>query len=56
MFNLNGIGKLFVDSVVRNDLNLLQGLVLTVATSFVVINLVIDLFYAALDPRIRYQS
>ena len=56
VFNLNGIGKLFVDSVVRNDLNLLQGLVLTVATSFVVINLIIDLFYAALDPRIRYQS
>ena len=55
-FNLNGIGKLFVDSVVRNDLNLLQGLVLTVATAFVVVNLLIDLFYAALDPRIRYQS
>jgi len=56
VFNLNGIGKLFVDSVVRNDLNLLQGLVLTVATSFVVINLIVDLCYAALDPRIRYQS
>ena len=56
VFNLNGIGKLFVDSVVRNDLNLLQGLVLTVATAFVVVNLLIDLFYAALDPRIRYQS
>ena len=56
VFNLNGIGKLFVDSVVRNDLNLLQGLVLTVATAFVVVNLFIDLFYAALDPRIRYQS
>ena len=56
VFNLNGIGKLFVDSVVRNDLNLLQGLVLTVATAFVVVNLLIDLFYAALDHRIRYQS
>ena len=56
VFNLNGIGKLFVDSVVRNDLNLLQGLVLTVATAFVFINLLVDLCYAALDPRIRYQS
>ena len=56
VFNLNGIGKLFVDSVVRNDLNLLQGLVLTVATGFVLINLLVDLLYAALDPRIRYQK
>jgi peptide/nickel transport system permease protein len=56
VFNLNGIGKLFVDSVVRNDLNLLQGLVLTVAASFVFVNLIVDLCYAALDPRIRYQS
>ena len=56
VFNLNGIGKLFVDSVVRNDLNLLQGLVLTVATGFVIINLLVDLLYAALDPRIRYQK
>ena len=56
VFNLNGIGKLFVDSVVRNDLNLLQGLVLTVATGFVLINLIVDLLYAALDPRIRYQK
>ena len=45
-----------MDSVVRNDLNLLQGLVLTVATAFVFINLLVDLCYAALDPRIRYQS
>jgi len=56
VFNLNGIGKLFVDSVVRNDLNLLQGLVLTVATCFVFVNLIVDLLYAALDPRIRYQK
>ena len=56
VFNLNGIGKLFVDSVVRNDMNLLQGLVLTVATGFVLVNLFIDLLYAALDPRIRYQK
>jgi|TARA_B110000503_G_C7169043_1_gene423379 peptide/nickel transport system permease protein len=56
VFNLNGIGKLFIDSVIRNDLNLLQGLVLTVATAFVLVNLIVDLCYAALDPRIRYQS
>jgi peptide/nickel transport system permease protein len=56
VFNINGIGKLFVDSVIRNDLTLLQGLVTVVAIGFVLINLFVDLLYAALDPRIRYQS
>ena len=56
VFNINGIGKLFVDSVIRNDLTLLQGLVTVVAVGFVMINLFVDLLYAALDPRIRYQS
>jgi peptide/nickel transport system permease protein len=53
VFNLNGIGKLFVDAVVRGDFNLIQGLVLLVAVIFIVVNLIIDLLYAALDPRIR---
>jgi peptide/nickel transport system permease protein len=56
VFNINGIGKMFVEAVVFNDLPMLQGLVLVVATSFVVVNLVVDLLYAALDPRIRYQA
>lgn len=56
VFNINGIGKMFVDAVVLNDLTMLQGLVLIVATGFVIVNLLVDLLYAALDPRIRYQS
>lgn len=56
VFNLNGIGKLFVDSVIRNDYTMVQGLVMVVATSFVIVNLIVDLIYAALDPRIRYQA
>jgi peptide/nickel transport system permease protein len=56
VFNINGIGKMFVEAVVFNDLPMLQGLVLVVATSFVVVNLIVDLLYAALDPRIRYQA
>jgi peptide/nickel transport system permease protein len=56
VFNINGVGKMFVEAVVFNDLPMLQGLVLVVATSFVVVNLVVDLLYAALDPRIRYQA
>jgi peptide/nickel transport system permease protein len=56
VFNINGIGKMFVEAVVLNDLTMLQGLVLVVATVFVIVNLLVDLLYAALDPRIRYQT
>lgn len=56
VFNINGIGKLFVEAVQFNDLTMLQGLVLVVATSFVMINVVVDLLYATLDPRIRYNG
>jgi peptide/nickel transport system permease protein len=54
VFNLNGIGMLFVQSVSRNDFTLIQALVMLVAGSYVVINLVVDLLYAVFDPRIRY--
>jgi peptide/nickel transport system permease protein len=53
VFNLNGIGKLFVDATTRGDFNLIQGLVLLIATIFIVVNLIVDLLYAWLDPRIR---
>jgi peptide/nickel transport system permease protein len=53
VFNLNGIGKLFVDATARGDFTLIQGLVILIATVFVLVNLIIDLLYAALDPRIR---
>ena len=56
VFNINGIGKMFVEAVQFNDLTMLQGLVLLVATSFVLINLAVDILYATLDPRIRYQT
>ena len=55
VFNLNGIGKLFVQSVTRSDYTMIQALVMLVAFIFVVVNVVIDLLYAQLDPRIRYQ-
>ena len=54
VFNLNGIGKLFVQVVARSDYTMIQGLVLLVAAFFVLINFVIDMLYALLDPRIRY--
>jgi peptide/nickel transport system permease protein len=55
VFNLNGIGKLFVQAVARGDYTLIQGMVLVVAVFFVLINFVIDMLYAFLDPRIRYR-
>ncbi len=53
VFNLNGIGKLFVDATTRGDFNLIQGLVLLIAVTFIIVNLLIDICYAILDPRIR---
>lgn len=55
VFNLNGLGKLFVDSVLQHDYTLTQQLVMLVVLVFVLTNLVVDLFYAWLDPRIRYS-
>ena len=55
VFNLNGIGKLFVQAVSRGDYTMIQGLVLLVAIFFVLINFAIDMLYALLDPRIRYR-
>jgi peptide/nickel transport system permease protein len=55
VFNLNGIGKLFVDAVTQYDYTLVQALVMIVATIFIVSNFVIDVLYAWLDPRIRYR-
>jgi peptide/nickel transport system permease protein len=53
VFNINGIGKLFVDATTRGDFNLIQGLVLFIATMFIFVNLLVDLLYGWLDPRIR---
>jgi len=55
VFNLNGIGRLFVQAVARNDFMLIQSLVMLIAVIFILVNIVVDLFYAALDPRIRYR-
>ena len=53
VFNINGIGKLFVDAATRGDFTLIQGLVLLIAAIFVLVNLIVDVLYAFLDPRIR---
>jgi peptide/nickel transport system permease protein len=53
IFNWPGIGKLTLDAVAGRDFPMIQGCVLVAALVFVVVNFVVDLAYAALDPRIR---
>lgn len=55
VFNLNGIGMLFVESITHRDYTMTQALVLLVSFSFIFMNLLVDLLYAYLDPRIHYQ-
>jgi peptide/nickel transport system permease protein len=55
VFNLNGIGLLFVQAVAHRDYTLLQALIMLVAGSFIIVNFLMDIAYAWLDPRIRYR-
>ena len=55
VFNLNGIGMLFVQSISKNDFTLIQGLVMLLALFYMLVNLGVDVLYAVLDPRIRYR-
>jgi peptide/nickel transport system permease protein len=55
VFNLNGIGLLFVQAVAHRDYTLLQALVMLVAGAFILVNFLMDVAYAWLDPRIRYR-
>jgi peptide/nickel transport system permease protein len=55
VFNLNGVGRLFVQAVQNQDYTLTQALVMLTVIIFVLSNLVVDLLYAWLDPRIRYS-
>ena len=54
VFGRPGIGRLLVDAILNKDFPLVQGVVLFVAVSYVLINLVVDVVYAFVDPRVRY--
>lgn len=53
IFNINGMGMLILNGVTNNEPNLVQGVTLTVALAFVVINVIVDLLYVLVNPRIR---
>lgn len=55
VFAIPGLGRLTIDSILRRDYPVIQGVVLLFSFAFVMINLAIDILYAALDPRIRYR-
>jgi len=56
LFALPGIGRLAVDSIGSRDFVMVQGIVAVIAVAYVVVNFMVDLAYAALDPRIRHGA
>lgn len=56
VFSWPGIGKFLVDAVSARDYPVIQGFVLIIALMFVIINLITDILYAYIDPRIRYEK
>jgi peptide/nickel transport system permease protein len=54
VFNLPGIGRLTIEAVLARDYPVIQAIILLFSLTYVVINLAVDVAYAALDPRIRY--
>jgi len=53
LFGRQGVGKLVVDSILQRELAVLQGSILILASIFVLINVVVDIFYKVLDPRVK---
>lgn len=53
VFAIPGVGRLTVDSILRRDYPVIQGVVLTFSGVFIIVNLVVDLSYSLLDPRVR---
>jgi peptide/nickel transport system permease protein len=53
VFNFNGVGKMSVDAIARHDLALVVGIVLLIAAIVIIANIIVDLLYAVIDPRVR---
>jgi len=54
VFNIPGLGRLVVDAILRRDYPIIQGLILVFSFTYIIINMLIDIAYTMLDPRIRY--
>ena len=55
VFSLPGVGRLIVESVLRRDYPVIQGIILVIALLYMTVNLLVDVIFAFLDPRIRYE-
>jgi len=55
VFNIAGVGRLVVSSVLRRDYPVIQGVILFIALVYVVVNILVDVLYCLIDPRIRYD-
>jgi peptide/nickel transport system permease protein len=55
VFNIPGVGRLSYDAIIHSDLPVIQGVVLIAAFFIIVANLIVDVAYAFLDPRVRYS-
>jgi len=53
IFDLPGMGKLIFNGIVNHDLHLVQGVVLTIAFTFVLVNIIVDILYVLINPKIR---
>lgn len=56
IFNIPGLGQMLVNSVTRRDYPVIQGIVLFIAFIYVVVNLIVDLLYAVVDPRVKFNK
>ena len=54
IFGYPGIGNMAIDAVINRDLPLIQGIVLTFAALFILVNLAVDMTYALINPRLRH--
>jgi peptide/nickel transport system permease protein len=54
VFNIPGLGRLIISAILRRDYPVVQGVVLVTAAAYMLINLLVDMVYAFIDPRIRY--
>ena len=55
VFSLPGIGRLVVQSILRRDYPVIQGVILVIVVLYMIINLLVDLAYARLDPRVSLK-
>jgi peptide/nickel transport system permease protein len=54
IFAIPGLGRMLIEAITRRDFPIIQAMLMVVATAYVLVNLIVDIIYAYLDPRIRY--